>query len=179
MPCRWKVITVIIQNQLYILKLNKTVEKEKIYNFQCFHFLDKQILFARSIPRNRIGLFLPRLKKFEETFDNISEDDLINNSMEGLEFEPEMKYPKASIQSSLFSHGITTKTKLITPKRKDNFGLKQYARMTPCYQSGSMKKRFVVNQFAKLLVRRNCFPDFDNPLYIYMKLNHMNTNMLI
>ena len=109
----------------------------------------------------------------------MSEDDLRSHSKKGLEFKPDMKYPKASIQSSLFSHGITTKTELITPKRKDNLGMKHYARMIPCYQSGSMKKRFVVNQFAKLLVRRNCFPEFDNPLYIYLKLNHMNTNMLI
>ena len=136
-------------------------------------------MFERIIPRNNIGLFLPRLKKFEKTFDKKSEDDLRSRSKKDLEFEPEMKYPKANIQGSLFSHGITTKTKLITPKRKDNFGLKQYARMIPCYQSGSMKKRFVVNQFAKLLVQRNCFPEFDNPLYIYMKLNHMNKNMLI
>ena len=115
---------------------------------------------AGIIHKNKIALFLPRLKKFERTHDKVSEDDLKSHSKKGLEFEPEMKYPKASISIHLFSHDITTKTKLIAPKRKDNYGLKRYARLKPCYLSGSLKKRFVINQFAKLLLRKNCFSEF-------------------
>ena len=98
-------------------------------------------------------LFLPRLKKFEETHAKMSDDDLRNPSSKYIEFESEIKYPKASTATSSPFQGITAKTKLTGPKRSYDYFLKRYAHLIPNYLARSVKRKSMVSKhFQKFCI---------------------------
>ena len=114
-----------------------------------FHILDQQILLARIVPRNQITLFLPRLKRFEKANAKTPEDDLRHHSRNALEFESEIRYPKASTTTSLAFHVIMEKTEFTTPKTIDDLVHKRYVRLLPYYLSRSLKKKSVVSHLFR------------------------------
>ena len=101
-------------------------------------------------------LFLPRMKKFEETHAKMSNDDLRNHSRTDLEFESELKYPKPSTTTSFPIHVIKERTNLTRPKTTDDFVLKRYPRLVTYYLSRSLKRNSMVNHYFQKKIYCNC-----------------------